>query len=53
MPLLLTLTTGTGISETIALKYTDVDFTLKILYIDKQLGRSIDHEGENGSLPST
>ena len=37
---------GTRISETIAIHYYDIDFTSLIVYINKQLGRSINKEIE-------
>ncbi|HJJ90185.1 MAG TPA: site-specific integrase [Methanocorpusculum sp.] len=48
LPLLLSLTIGTRISETIGLKYEDVDFTAQTIYIRRQLGRNItDTDGQN------
>lgn len=38
IPLLLSITLGTRISETIAIKYSDIDFTGKTVYIERQLG---------------
>ena len=49
MPLLLSLTIGSRISETIGIKYTDVDFSSKKIYIYRQLGRNINESG-NKSL---
>lgn len=46
LPLLLSLTMGTRISETIGLKYSDIDFSAHIIYIKRQLGRSMDGENE-------
>ena len=48
LALLLSLTTGLRISETIAVKYDDLDIPQKKLYIKKQLGRSISNEGVEG-----
>nr|WP_317282252.1 tyrosine-type recombinase/integrase [uncultured Sellimonas sp.] len=48
LPLLLSLTLGTRISETIGLKYSDIDFTSNTLYIHRQLGRDIRDRGETG-----
>lgn len=44
LPLLLSLMLGTRISETIALKYADVDFSNKSILIMRQLGSYIDHK---------
>ncbi len=41
IPLLLAITTSARVSETIALKYSDIDFTANTIYIDRQLGRAI------------
>lgn len=47
-PLLLSLTIGTRISETIGILYSDVDFRTGTVYIKRQLGRNImENEGEN------
>lgn len=46
IPLLLAITTGARISETIALKYSDIDFTANTIYIDRQLGRAIKDKTE-------
>lgn len=46
IPLLLSLTAGTRISETIGLKYSDIDFTSNTIYIDRQLGRSMKDAAE-------
>lgn len=46
MPLLLSLTIGTRISETIGLTYSDIDFTSKYIYIHRQLGRNINDDSE-------
>ena len=48
MPLLLAVTTGIRISETIAIKYSDIDFKTLALYISRQLGRDIRVEGDHG-----
>lgn len=45
MPLLLSLTIGTRISETIGLVYSDIDFTSNTIYIRRQLGRDIKDKG--------
>lgn len=47
MPLLLSVTIGTRISETIGLMYSDVDFSSKTIYIRRQLGRSIDDDSDD------
>lgn len=52
IPLLLSLTLGTRISETIGIKYSDIDFTSHLIYIKRQLGRSMKDQDE-GSLVST
>lgn len=44
IPLLLSLTLGTRISETIGIRYADIDFCARIIYIKRQLGRSIDDD---------
>ena len=44
VPLLLSVTLGTRISETLALHYYDIDFTSLIVYINKQLGRSTNED---------
>lgn len=45
LPLLLSLTIGTRVSETIGLLYSDVDFTSNTIYIRRQLGRDIAYRG--------
>lgn len=45
MPLLLAVTAGLRISETIGLKYEDIDFGRNELYVERQLGRSTSNEG--------
>lgn len=45
-PLLLSLTLGSRISETLALKYSDIDFSSETIYIRIQLGRDINDESE-------
>ena len=45
LPLLFAMTTGMRISETIAIKYSDIDYTNKKLYIERQLGRKLLNEG--------
>lgn len=45
-PLLFSLTLGSRISETIALKYSDIDFSAETIYIQIQLGRDINDDGE-------
>lgn len=47
LPLLLSLTLGTRISETLALKYTDIDFTAGFIHVTRQLGKSFDAEYEH------
>lgn len=37
LPLLLSLTLGTRISETIGIRYSDIDFTSYTVYIETQL----------------
>lgn len=44
LPLLFSLTLGTRISETIALKYQDIDFFGKTVHISRQLGAEYDPE---------
>lgn len=46
IPLLLSLTLGTRISETIGIKYSDIDFTAHLIYINRQLGRSMEDKDE-------
>ena len=41
MPLLLALCIGTRISETIAIKYADIDFTAGTIYIRRQIGHKL------------
>lgn len=50
LPLVLAFTTGTRVSETIGLRYSDIDFTSKELYIQRQLGRDIKDTGEKKLL---
>lgn len=45
-PLLLSLTLGSRISETLVLKYSDIDFSSETIYIRIQLGRDINDESE-------
>lgn len=48
MPLLLSLTAGLRISETIAVKYSDIDFTSLMLHIEWQLGKAVqDFDGKD------
>lgn len=42
LPLLVTLTSGLRISELIALKYEDINYTEKTLYVTRQLGRKLE-----------
>lgn len=42
MPLLLSLTIGTRISKTIALTYSDIDFSSNTIYIERQLECAVD-----------
>lgn len=42
MPLLFTITTGLRISEAFAVKFQDIDFRKKELYVQRQVGRRID-----------
>lgn len=44
MPFLLSIMLGTRVSETIAMKYTDIDYRNKNVLITKQLGSFIDYE---------
>lgn len=44
--LLLAITTGLRISETIGLKYADVDFTSCTIFVRRQLGRDINDESD-------
>lgn len=44
MPLLLSLTLGTRISETIGIKFKDIDFSAQVVYIRRQLGRAMEEE---------
>lgn len=46
LPLLLSLILGTRISETIALKYKDIDFLGKTVHISRQIGKEYDPEEE-------
>ena len=41
MPLLLSLCIGTRISETIAIKYADINFTAGTIYIRRQIGHKL------------
>ena len=41
LPILLSLVLGTRISETIGIRYSDIDFTARKIYIQRQLGRSL------------
>lgn len=50
IPLLLSLSAGTRISETVGLKYSDVDFTSNTIYIDRQLGRSLKNEADSNLI---
>ena len=52
MPLLLSLTLGTRISETIGIKYEDINFSAHEVYIRRQLGRSM-NEDETAFLISS
>ena len=45
LPLLISFSIGTRISETLGLKYEDVDFTNHRIYIERQIGRNIDNTG--------
>lgn len=42
MPLLLSCTLGTRISETLALKYADIDYTNKWISVTRQIGGSLE-----------
>lgn len=44
MPLLLSLTLGTRISETMGIKFKDIDFSAQVVYISRQLGRAMEEE---------
>ncbi len=50
LPLLLSLTLGSRISETLGLRYSDVDFSAETIYIRIQLGRSIEDNSEESLL---
>lgn len=49
-PLLLSVTIGTRISETIGIMYSDVDFTSNSIYIRRQLGRDIKNESKENLI---
>lgn len=50
LPLLLSLALGTRISETIAIRFDDIDFTARTVRVCRQLGRKATGEtGEKGS----
>ncbi len=46
IPLLISITMGTRISETIGIQYSDIDFSSKNIYIKRQLGK--DMKGNEG-----
>ena len=48
MATLLAVTTGLRISETIAIKYQNIDFLNNKIYIESQLGRTITNDGVPG-----
>ena len=48
MAMLLAVTTGLRISETIAIKYQNIDFLNNKIYIESQLGRTITNDGVPG-----
>lgn len=48
MAMLLAVTTGLRISETIAVKYQNIDFMNNKLYVESQLGRTITNDGIPG-----
>ena len=48
MAILITVTTGLRISETIAIKYQNIDFLNNKIYIESQLGRTITNDGVPG-----
>ena len=50
LPLLLSLTLGSRISETLGLRYSDVDFSAETIYIRIQLRRSIEDNSEESLL---
>ena len=50
LPLLLSLTLESRISETLGLRYSDVDFSAETIYIRIQLGRSIEDNSEESLL---
>lgn len=52
IPLLLSVTLGTRISETIGIQYSDIDFTARVVYINKQLGRSLKEDDSEFLLSS-
>lgn len=51
LPLLLSLTAGLRISETIAVKYSDIDWGRGELRVYRQLGRSTTNEGDQKDVP--
>ena len=50
MPLLLSITLGTRISETIGLKYSDIDYNAQTIIVQRQLNRKLDLEDEVDSF---
>ena len=48
MAMLLAVTTGLRISETIAIKYQNIDFLNNKIYVESQLGRTITNDGIPG-----
>lgn len=48
MAMLLAVTTGLRISETIAIKYQNIDFLNNKIYVESQLGRTITNDGVPG-----
>lgn len=45
LPLLISITSGCRISETLGLKYKDVDFINNEIHVERQVGRSVDNSG--------
>ncbi|MCD7864745.1 MAG: site-specific integrase [Clostridiales bacterium] len=45
MPLLFTITAGTRISESLGIRFSDIDFGKKVLRLKQQIGRSMDNAG--------
>lgn len=52
MPLLLSITLGTRVSETIGLKYSDIDYNAQTIIVQRQLNRKLDLEDKVDSFIS-